>query len=99
MSNIIANVTFLTDVPEPKTSGVRSGYAPHHKFAGISWLASGFHQYQGADLHFPGETVDAEIRFVSWEELRDIVKPGVEFEVRELERIVGVGIVKTIISD
>lgn len=99
MSNIIAKITFLLDVPEPKTSGVRSGYAPHHKFADISWLASGFHRYQGADLHFPGETVDAEIRFVSWEELRDVVKPGVEFEVRELERIVGVGIVKTVISD
>lgn len=99
MPNIIASITFLTDVPEPKTEGVRSGYVPHHKFAGISWLASGIHQYPDVDLHFPGEMLEAEIRFVSWEELRDVVKPGAEFEVRELERIIGIGMVKTVISD
>ena len=96
MHNIVADITFLDDVPEPKVNGVRSGYAPHHKFSDVDWLASGFHEYHDEILHFPGETIEAKIRFVSWEYLRDIVKPGVQFEVRELHRIIGAGVVKAV---
>ena len=99
MQNIIADITFLRDVPEPKTKGVKSGYAPHHKFPGIDWLASGFHRYPDDAVHFPGETVEATIRFVSWEQLRDVVTSGVRFEVRELDRIIGLGVVKSVIGD
>ncbi|SFF98976.1 hypothetical protein SAMN05518865_1072 [Duganella sp. CF458] len=96
MHNIVADITFSDDVPEPKVKGVRSGYAPHHKFSEVDWLASGFHEYQDEILHFPGETIEAKIRFVSWEHLRDFVKPGVSFEVRELHRVVGTGLVKEV---
>lgn len=81
MHDIVADITFLDDVPEPVVNGVRSGYAPHHKFSEVDWLTSGFHQYQDENLHFPGETIEAKIRFVSWEHLQDIVRPGVHFEV------------------
>ncbi|NVD72942.1 hypothetical protein HUX88_20675 [Duganella sp. BJB1802] len=96
MHDIVADITFLDDVPEPVVNGVRGGYAPHHKFSELDWLASGFHQYQDETLHFPGETIEVKIRFVSWEYLRDIVRPGVHFEVRELDRVIGTGTVKAV---
>lgn len=92
--DIVADITFLEHVAEPKLNGVKSGYAPHHKFPHLDWLASGFHYYQDEDLHFPGETIEAGIRFVSWELLCDSLLPGMRFEVRELHRVVGIGQVK-----
>jgi translation elongation factor EF-Tu-like GTPase len=99
MQHITADITFLTEVAEPKTCGVKSGYAPHHKFPNIDWLASGFHQYSDESLHFPGETIEAKICFVSWEYLRDAVSVGVRFEVRELDRLIGIGVVTSIANE
>ena len=94
--DIVADITFLEDVAEPKLNGVKSGYAPHHKFPHIDWLASGCHYYQDEEWHFPGETIEAGIRFVSWELLSESLLPGMEFEVRELGRVVGTGQIKYI---
>ena len=65
--DIVADITLFEHVAEPKVSGVKSGYAPHHKFPHIDWLASGFHYYLDEEWHFPGETIEAGIRLVSWE--------------------------------
>lgn len=94
--DIVADITFIEDVAEPKLNGVKSGYAPHHKFPHIDWLASGCHYYQDEERHFPGETIEAGIRFVSWELLSESLLPGMEFEVRELGRVVGTGQIKDI---
>ena len=94
--DIVADITFLEHVADPKVNGVKSGYAPHHKFAHIDWLASGWHDYQDDEWHFPGETIEAGIRLLSWELLRDSLRPGLEFEVRELHKLVGAGKVKQV---
>ena len=94
--DIVADITFLEDVAEPKRNGVKSGYAPHHQFPHLDWLASDFQYYQDEKLHFPGETVEAGIRFVSWELLRESLLPGMAFEVRESGRVVGTGQIKDI---
>ena len=96
MFDIVADITLFEHVAQPKVSGVKSGYAPHHKFPHIDWLASGCHYYLDEEWHFPGETFEAGIRLVSWELLRGSLWPGMEFEVRELHKVVGMGKVKQV---
>jgi hypothetical protein len=97
MNHIVATVRIADDVSDPKVRGVRTGYAPHHKFANVDYLASGFHTYLDADLHYPGETLKALIRFPSWEYFGNTVKVGDRFEVREVDRLVGYGKVDEIL--
>jgi len=96
MSHIIAKISLLNNVEHPKENGVKSGYAPHHKFPDINYLVSGFHTYDNNDIHYPGETFDAIIKFPSWEYIKNYIKVGDIFELMEAERIVGSGIVSDI---
>jgi len=94
--DVIARFEIAPDVASPKVKGVRSGYAPHHKFAKVDYLASGFHVYADNDFHFPGETLEIEITFPSWSELRKTVKVGDRFDVLELDRVIGHGTIERI---
>ncbi len=95
--HIVATVRMADDVEAPKVKGVRSGYAPHHKFKTIDYLASGVHTYEDDRLHYPGETLETRISFPSWEYFKDTVKVGDSFEVLELDRLVGYGKVEQIL--
>ncbi|MHA7678616.1 hypothetical protein [Cupriavidus sp. PET2-C1] len=91
MHHILATFVISADVERPKTAGVRNGYAPHHKFAAVDYLASGIHSYEDNDFHFPGEELKARISFASWQFFSDKIKVGDEFEVRENARLIGHG--------
>lgn len=95
-SHITALVTLADDVPEPKSSGVRSGYEAHHKFAQVDYLAGGFHRYADDALHFPGETLLTTITFPSWEHFGSSIRVGDAFEIFEHRRLVGTGVVQSI---
>jgi len=95
-NHITALITLSDDVPHPKTGGVRSGYAPHHKFAAVDYLASGFQTYPDDGAHYPGETLIASIAFASWEFFASSVSVGDRFEIRELDRLVGHGVAQSI---
>ncbi|WP_206002364.1 hypothetical protein [Paraburkholderia antibiotica] len=97
LHQIVATVRIADDVDAPKVKGVRSGYAPHHKFATVDYLASGVHSYVDEDLHYPGETLKARISFPSWEHFQGGVKVGDSFEVLELDRLVGYGTVDEVL--
>ena len=97
MHHIVATFSIGADVPAPKVVGVRTGYAPHHKFANIVYLASGFHQYDDKEIHYPGESIKARITFPSWQYFRDGLSVGDIFEVRELERVIGYGTIDEIL--
>ncbi|MBU9621027.1 hypothetical protein [Burkholderia multivorans] len=97
MDNILATFEIAKDVADPKVNGVRTGYAPHHKFKSVEYLASGAHTYFDQNLHFPGEILKVRIRFPSWEYFRDKVQVGDLFEVLELDRVVGYGKVDEIL--
>ncbi|HEF4733982.1 hypothetical protein SB379_25320 [Burkholderia multivorans] len=97
MDNIIAAFRIADDVDDPKIKGVSTGYAPHHKFAGVDYLASGTHTYPDKSLHYPGETLCARISFPSWKYFKDAIKAGDSFEVRELDRLIGYGTVEKIL--
>ena len=91
MSNVIAKFRIATDVMNPKINGIRTGYAPHHKFESVAYLASGFHKYDDSGLHYPGETLNVRITFHSWDDLKSRIKVGDKFQVSELDQIVGHG--------
>lgn len=57
MLNIIGTFQIAEDVPEPKMHGVRSGYAPHHKFPFADNLFSEFHSYGDSEIHYPSESL------------------------------------------
>ena len=98
MHHITASVTFSADVPQP-TKGVKSGYIPHHRFPHLGYLAGGLHTYPDDGVHYAGETVEVRIRFVGWEDFGARVHVGDCFEVRELHRLIGHGVVQSIIED
>lgn len=79
--------------------GVRSGYAPHHRFPAVGYLASGVHSYADNELHYPGETLKVRIAFPSWVYFSDKVKVGDSFDVLELDRVIGRGTVDEILSN
>ncbi|RRI34983.1 hypothetical protein [Pseudomonas aeruginosa] len=94
--DILALVELSEEVPRPKVKGVASGYSPQHKFRQVEYLASGVHTYPGDKVIYLGEAVVARIKFASWEFFGNDVKVGDVFEIRELDRVVGVGVVKEI---
>ena len=98
MHNIVATFCVADDVEWPKEKGVRSGYSPHHKFEAVEYLVSGSHVYGDNDLHYPGEMLTACITFPSWEYIHGCINVGDDFEVFELNRLVGYGQVQVISS-
>ncbi|MTV40552.1 hypothetical protein [Duganella radicis] len=97
MAHIYAEVYISDNVPYPKKNGIRTGYAPHHKFDGINYLVSGFHTYEDGEMHYPGEYLKTKISFPSWDEVCDKIVVGEGFELMELDRSVGKGVVISII--
>ncbi|MBB1634829.1 hypothetical protein [Cupriavidus sp. UME77] len=97
MNQILATFVISEDVERPKTAGVCNGYAPHHKFVAVDYLASGIHSYEDSNFHFPGEKLKAKISFASWQFFSDKIKVGDEFEVRENARLIGHGRVDEIL--
>ena len=96
MYNIIAKINISDSVPTPKSNGIKAGYSPHHKFKNVDYLVSGFHDYGDDLLHFPGGQLEVKIAFPSWEYFGSDVRVGDCFEVREINRIVGIGVVEVI---
>ena len=96
MYNITASIILSKDVPQPKSNGVKSGYAPHHKFQNIDYLLSGFHKYKDDVINFPGETLVAQIVFPSWKYVANNINIGDKFEIQEMNRVVGFGFVESI---
>lgn len=96
MYDILALVELSEEVPRSKVKGVVSGYSPHHKFHQVEYLASGVHTYPDDKAHYPGEAIVTRINFASWEFFGNEIKVGDDFEVRELDRVVGTGVVKEI---
>ena len=94
--HLTAQVTLLADVPQPKINGVKSGYAPHHQFANLEYLVSGTHTYTDECLHYPGESILANIVFASGLFFRNEIKLGDRFEISELNRLIGFGVVHSI---
>lgn len=97
--NILAKVDLLLDVEYPKSKGVKTGYIPHHKFNGIKALLGGKYYFADDKFHYAGETLYAKIAFVCWEHIQSEIKVGQEFDIFELDKLVGKGVVTEILTD
>jgi len=93
MPHITAKIFLPKNINHPKNNGIKSGYAPHHKFLRIDYLVSGFHKYEDEKTHYPGEQFNAAIYFPSWEYIKSHIKTGDEFIITEVKNIIGIGFV------
>jgi len=89
--HIEASIYFLTPEEGGRTSPVRSGYRPQFYYEGQDWDA--IHDYPGHDEVKPGSTVITLLSFLTPEQHRDRVKPGLAFELREGAKVIGKGTV------
>jgi hypothetical protein len=97
--NVIASIKIEEKVENPKAGGIKSGYAPHHKFKSVDYLVSGFHEYSDDAIHYPGEVISAKIIFPSWEYFKKSVNVGDDFEILEMNRLIGYGLIEAIEED
>jgi translation elongation factor EF-Tu-like GTPase len=79
--HIEAEIRFLGTEEGGKKKPARSGYRPQFHYEGHDWDA--VHEYPDVDQAAPGQTVRALLSFLSPEEHRGRVHPGMSFEIRE----------------
>src|SRR5438067_3940392 len=88
-ANIEVEVTFLPPEHGGRHRAVSSGYRPQFYYGGEDWDATYLFP-EGIPVH-PGETVTAEVIFLSPQFHQDRVFPGMPFLVREGNRVIGYG--------
>lgn len=79
-----------------KVKGVVSGYFFYYKFYQVEYFVSGVYIYFDDKVFYFGKIVMVKIKFVSWEFFGSEIRIGDVFEVRELDCVVGKGVVKEI---
>ncbi len=96
--DILAKVTFFKDTDDSRKTPAVTGYRPAHQILS-DYLTSGEHIYFEDDAVFPGETVNAYIRFISPEYYQKSLKIGMELNFNEGSRVVGSITVTKIFND
>jgi translation elongation factor EF-Tu-like GTPase len=100
MSNIIQDIevemTFLRTEDGGRRSHVFSGYRPQFFYQGEDWDAQ--HTYIGVERVNPGDTVTAQLMFVSPQNHVGRITVGMKFEIREGSRTVANGQVTKILN-
>lgn len=94
--HIEAEVHFLTPEEGGRQDPVRRGYRPQFYYQGQNWDA--IHEYPGREEVKPGETVLALLSFLSPDQHRGRVRPGLTFQLREGEQVVGTGTVLRVLE-
>src|SRR5262245_7944996 len=94
--HVEAEIHFLPSEAGGRQSSVRRGYRPQFYYEGQSWDA--VHDYPGREEVNPGETVLALLSFLSPRQHRGRVRPGLTFELREGDRVVGTGTVLRVLE-
>jgi elongation factor Tu len=87
--HIEAEIHFLAPEEGGRQTPIRCGYRPQFYYEGRDWDA--IYDYPGRQEVKPGETVMALLSFLSPDQHRGRVRPGLTFEVREGPRVVGTG--------
>lgn len=94
--DIEARVTFLPTEQGGRKTPARPGYRPQFFYDGHDWDAT---QDYGDVLEvFPGDTVTARLSFLSPQCHIGKIQPGMEFLLREGQRVVGRGTVTRILN-
>lgn len=86
--DVEAIVTFLTTEEGGRHTGARSGYRPCH-LVRPDYLTSGQDEYKDKEIVMPGESVMAEIWFITPEVYPHCMTVGDNIRVQEGSRLVG----------
>ena len=95
--DIEVELTYLPAEHGGRASPVAAhGYRPQFYYGTQDWDAE--HEYPGREQVSPGETVTAQIRFLSPEAHLHTVRPGLPFLIREGHKTVAYGVVKRMLG-
>ncbi|MEO9871188.1 EF-Tu C-terminal domain-related protein [Ekhidna sp.] len=97
--DFIATLYYLTEDEGGRTSPVSLGYRPGIQFPFDSMQTSGEQEFIGVSRAFPGNKVEARIRIASVDYFAGKLDKGLSFEFKEGDRIVGTGVINSIIND
>jgi len=92
--HIEAKIEYLTTEAGGRSTPVFSGYRPQFYYHGMDWDAE--HMYPEVDEVSPGDTVKAQLRFLSPREHLGNVVVGMPFLVREGTQTMAYGIVTSV---
>lgn len=98
-ADFIATLTFLTSEQGGRKTPVFSGYRPQVKFDFSEMQTSGLQTFIDRKIVYPGDTVEAEIRIISFEHFEGKLKDKMKFDFREGSRIIGTGQIKRTINE
>ncbi len=95
LQDIEVVMTFLRTEEGGKTRPAFSGYRPQFYYQGEDWDAQ--HTYIGVEQVNPGDTVTAQLKFLSPQFHVGKIAVGMEFQIREGNRTVATGRVTKIL--
>jgi translation elongation factor EF-Tu-like GTPase len=96
--DIEAEISFLATSLGGRQQPAMSGYRPTHDFGVAGTLNDAAHEYIGTESAAPGQTVKANLWFLSPEYQQGRLSVGFSFSVQEGSRVVGHGVVTKIIN-
>jgi len=94
--DVEAEIYFLTHEEGGRDSPAVSGYRPQFYYDGMNWDAP--HTFPDVEVVNPGDTVRSLIGFLSPKKHFGKVYIGMQFQIREGDRIVGKGKITKIIE-
>jgi hypothetical protein len=98
--DFIAELRYLTtEEGGRKTPVFSTGYRPQIKFDFDEMQTSGQQTFLNKETVYPGDTVEAAIRILSVEHFANTLTEGMAFEFREGSKIIGTGIITTILNE
>ena len=94
--DIEAEITFLPTREGGRSGPATSGYRPQFHYEGRDWDA--VHEYPDKQWVGPGETTRAFLAFLSPSQHVGRLSPGTKFQLREGQRVIGVGVVTRVLD-
>ncbi len=88
VADVEAEVSFFATDQGGRQGYALSGYRPHH-LVREDYLTSGIHKFIGKEKVYPGETVQAQITFISPEAYPGCLWVGKVINFQEGSRVVG----------
>ena len=99
-TDFIATLTYRTTEEGGRSTPVfKTGYRAQVKFPFSDMQTSGQQTLVDKDIVFPGDTVTAEIEIVAVAYFANQLIEGMNFEVREGSKVIGVGTIDQIINE
>jgi len=96
--DILGEVFYFKDTDDSRESPATSGYRPAHQVT-TEYQTSGEHIYFENDVAFPGDTVQAYIKFITPEAYPHCLWVGKTMNINEGSRVVGTVTVKEVFNE